>query len=272
MPRWVPTAKSLLNATEGLKVRGAQIAEMLTGLLPVSIVDRQWSREDLNIYGASGFYEQVPWTTGGGAPPEWAGNTLELGSVYLLALEREVLVRRVTAALEGTEGSADDGFGGGRSPITSLRDTTRMLHLFTPDPSYEPAALRPGIHFSWLSTKGSGLATDLSRAVLISGANTNLQQVTVQPFGLVQSIGPIKGTRLIPVPQVTSGGFSHWRTDQQVTFLDWHDPPIVIKPGGRLCVQSLQFNPESLTNPDLGKTWTLVASFWYSERDFQGDT
>lgn len=128
----------------------------------------------------------------------------------------------------------------------SVAPRTLIGHLFTPLQGYNPAAVVPALVFPWLQPVQPGEPARLAESVGVIGDAVALQVVIVN--GLPHtSIGPVMQMGINSPSKV------HW---------DSQDPPYRVKP-----FQLLTF--QSLTQIPVGNSINI--SFWYTERDPQGD-
>jgi hypothetical protein len=214
----------------------ARLGEMLSGVLPVAVVDRHWHQEELDLWGLNVA------TDIGVVPNRHHAVSLHNPSTEDPLLE--VLVWRVNACL---------------FDVNTGRPRPGPIHLFTPlTPAYNPHSSPATIplHFPWLQTPASfGDEVALSRVHGDAGGNPALQVVTVNGVATT-SIGPSVWT-------ITGHGLAG---EEHMPFAELGPgptaPPLRVKPGQRLTVQHL------ISQGLL----TLQANFWFSQRPFYPGT
>ncbi len=209
----------------------ATVGEILTGVLPVVVVDTVRDDESQNLYG---MFVQAQ------------GDALNLGACVLAAQQFDVLVHKVEFWVDAI----------------STRAPT--VHLFTPLQTYDPfdVALQ-NVFFPWFQGPASappdnpfGAATGrLSAAIGIAGLGSALMALIVNGVP-VTAIGP-------------TYAFTRWTTfvgsqpSEHRVIWGFQDPPIRLRPFQRLCVQTL-------LPIMLGVGHPLNVNFYYTERSEEG--
>jgi len=239
VPRWVPTAFSFKGWLRRLGIPNQDIREVLTGMLPVAIVDRHWHQHDLDVFGVFG---QAAELTG-------AGPATFLAVEIFAPLTQDLTLWRIHAAYSHL------------FPTGNHRFDAQPIHVFTPFAPYDPTVNNRNAHFPWLQM-AVGRPT-LGGAIVLSGDNVALQVATVAGVP-TDTIGPI----LRESHNATNAtGISQAGAFMQLDFgTKPESPPLRLKAGGRLCVQMAA--PTLLT---AASVQTLDVSFYYSERPAEGD-
>lgn len=231
MPTWLPIDRDYAQVRRRVGIQ-QRIGEMLTGILPTYVLERNWPGDQLDMWGANGV-----------CSPPLNGN-LQSVSLFNQSADQELLVWRV-------ESNFVDG-------VSEQISRPFQMHIFTPLQTYDPASLPSAIpfFFPWLQPVAPPESARLSpNAFLIAGSNPAIQVVTINGVP-TSSIGPI----LHPAADATSGFFSVGVAPVWSRFWQAGDvPPIRVRPGQRLTVQSLF--------PAFGNDH-LEANFWWSERRF----
>lgn len=175
---------------------------MLTGIIPVAEVDRHYTDDRLDLWGA---FTQIPGTA--------VAN--RLGACSLVPQVAEVLVHKIEARYIG--------IGQGQHPF----------HLFTPLQAYAPTAINAALVLPWMQPVKPGQPGRLSSTIFVTGeTDAGLMVVTVNGAPHT-AIGPAytlssQGIALVAAP------FSSHPT----VLWGFQDPPLRVKPGQQLTVQA----------------------------------
>ena len=239
MPRWAPTAFSFKGWLRRLGIPGEDLREVLTGVVPVAIVDRHWHQHDLDVFGVFGQ----------AAEPLGTGPATFLAVEIFAPLTQDLTIWRIHAQYSHQ-------FPTGNAPFAAT-----PIHVFTPFDPYDPTVNNRNAHFPWLQM-AVGRPT-LGSAVVLSGDNVALQ---------VALVGGVPTSTIGPLLREAHNAINATGVAQGATFMqiDYgtkpESPPLRLKAGGRLCVQMA--NRTAVT---LASIQTLDVSFYYSERPQEGD-
>lgn len=242
MPNWVPI-RERWSAIRNRFDMNTRFGSIMSGVLPVVSLERNWPTEQLHLYGMNAECS-LP---GGGGTFHFAcslHNTSDENPP-----EVELLVWRVNAWMF--------------SPTQSTIQPAGTLHLFSPLPSYNPHATAATIpfHAPWLQMGAEGGAdrVQLSRAHGDAGGASALQVVSVGGAPTT-SLGPILTHGMVLTSPTTTlpyqGGISMMEFQPQ-----YPCPPLRVLPGRRLTVQTTQKWGRAAID--------LEANFWWSERLFE---
>lgn len=225
MPLWKASTRvwAAWSRRHGLN---APAQEILTGIIPTAQVDKHWQNDRLDLWGI--FMQQIGTATVG-----------RLGACTLLAGQLEVLVHKIECQLVITGVTA-----GNIIPV----------HLFTPLQGYLPTAVNVALVLPWLQTMVRPQDPGrLAQAVgLIGETDAGLMVVTVNGAPHV-AVGPSYSINTYAAGM--AGGRRH-------VLWGFQDPPLRIKPGEQLSVQTLAQMPTSIA---------IQVNIFYTERVFQGD-
>lgn len=240
MPRWIAHSKSLAALSRRWRLN-VQPSEMLTGVLPVTQIDKSWTSDRLDVFGM--LVQQ----------PKDAVN-VSIPAVGLRAGSRECLVHRIDWAVHP----------GGAAVESQNADFMGLsFHLFTPNANYNPFALSSGVYFPWMQSRQTVTSiVTLTDSIGVAGEALAHQTIVVNGVPVV-TFGPIqRGGSYFPI---LNGVASTPPTAS--SFWTFQDPPIRLKPWQNLVVQATgAFNPAQWAG------FTLNANFYWSEQDPQGDT
>lgn len=234
MPIWNPIQRTF-DAIRNRYDLTQRIGEMLTGILPVIVLDRHWPGEQMDFYGlnaATDAFNAFP------APP------VHLYIELQAPPDREVLIWAIEA-----------------TALSVGTPQENPLHLFTPLQDYAtiggatpwiPNGVLPPIYFPWLQPIAATDAGRLSASFARAGATSALQVVSVNGIPTT-SIGPTKQT----FNQNTGGFVASWGNEYTSFYSSPFFPPIRLKPDARIAVQTTTAGNTGVN---------MEANFWYSER------
>lgn len=202
MPRWLYHSKSFLYWRKRFRLN-ADPQEMLTGVIPVSIVDRSWPDDTRYLWGA--FHSTLT-------------RINQHAAVELVAQRRALRIHRITAWMSiGTPPYPWVGY---------------PIHLFTPLQNYDPVPNDTTIGFPWLQTAyRQGQDGALGDAFLLGGNNAAMQTILVNGVPYV-SVGPMA------LAGGTSGAVTLNTKWNESVLWSGQDPPLVVQPFTSICVQT----------------------------------
>lgn len=158
MPFWRTSAR-VFAAWSRRHSLNAPAQEILTGIIPTAEVDRHWTDDRLDLWGA---FTQQPGTA----------TANRLGAVSMVPQRKEALVHRIEIS------------------IVSALARTHNFHLFTPLQVYFPTAINSNLILPWLQPVKPGQPGRLADTLFVNGeTDAGLMVVTVN--GLPHTaIGP----------------------------------------------------------------------------------
>ena len=223
---------------------------MLTGVLPVAVLDRVWHSDFTEqAYGAYG----LSWDRGDQGDPNYAGSRFHDVSLHNPTginsglAPVELLVTRVTAEPLILQNAANSSWTVNAALGVSVSSAEEAYFAGT----FAPSAVNViGVRFGWLQPgRVDETAVKLPTGHLDCGTHSVQQIVSVN--GIANDvIGPAhRGGDQSGSPLFEAGG----------------DAPLRIKPGGRLMCQIYQ----ATTVAAVGVYNALLASFYWSERPFE---
>lgn len=219
-------------------VLGSGVARgVLDTVTPAVTVGRDWQTEELDLWA---FTADQANTLAGQFP-----------AIGILAGDREVLVRRWEWMLTPTNTNAYHAVPGAQVHLT------KALNLAV----YDPVDTNTGEFFPFVLTTPGFV---LPRCRILAGEHAGLPSVLIGGVLVAPAIGP-RAQATMHGEWITAGIYRLSRQPIFEPILNFSDPPIVIRPGEFLYMQSLI---DTTGNPITGTTTfpRLWVNAWYTER------
>jgi hypothetical protein len=201
----------------------AQISEATSWLQPSLLVDRDWADDDRVLWGVTADY-----TPAAGQFP----------AVAIFAGSKEVLLRRIDWKVF--------------TPVVGME-----VNVLTPPTGYNPVVFNPGQFYPFLQSNRAnpdgGSTIGLPEAIIVSGHQTGLMQVTINGVLINPAIGP----RYVCDTQYYGSAVQANCRNQVI--LDWDNPPWLLPAWRVLAVQ--------VVNPVANRI--LYVNYYFSEREVE---
>lgn len=254
MPRWWRIDKDYARVRKQLGI-STRLGEILTGILPVYIVEQAWPIDQLDVFGVSGITVDSAF----GTTPFFHSCSL-LNQLSDVRPPEELLVWRIDANVYAVT----------QDPVTGeafFSDSRSAgLHVFTPNLEfYNPAQTSVQEFRPWLQPIGGPRSAQLrtSNARMICGHAPTLETVIVNGVPT-----PAVGPRMTRIMENTGSSFTNiLGANLGFGWTPSPAPPLLVRPGSELTVQSV--SPMKISSGLFTDGQRLEVSFWFSTRDAQ---